>query len=217
MFSLIHVWINGWANNREAGDLRRHRGHYDVIVMTGDLGQEPCWRCLLCWGCPDINFHVIHYDARIWKPFHQYIPLTKELLVWDVMTLMRRHYNGLCGINGSMPFSVKDFAYMRYLIVEKCVVKLIRQDKGWINIQMLRTTACGDRRWCLKDTRYKILLNRFRATGPYKRWNITRHNNNSRDQTRRRIIYNNKIYTWGLINTYVRPTSVLKTSRDKHI
>ena len=35
MFSLICVWINGWVNNREAGDLRRHRGHYDVIVMTG--------------------------------------------------------------------------------------------------------------------------------------------------------------------------------------
>ena len=26
-------WINGWANNREAGDLRRHRAHSDVIVM----------------------------------------------------------------------------------------------------------------------------------------------------------------------------------------
>ena len=26
-------WINDWVNNREAGDLRRHRVHYDVIVM----------------------------------------------------------------------------------------------------------------------------------------------------------------------------------------
>ena len=33
MFSLICDWINGWVNNREAGDLRRHRAHYDVIVM----------------------------------------------------------------------------------------------------------------------------------------------------------------------------------------
>ena len=33
MFSLICAWINGWVNNREAGDLRRHRAHYDVIVM----------------------------------------------------------------------------------------------------------------------------------------------------------------------------------------
>ena len=33
MFSLICVWINDWVNNREAGDLRRYRAHYDVIVM----------------------------------------------------------------------------------------------------------------------------------------------------------------------------------------
>ena len=34
MFSLICAWINRWVNNREAGDLRRHRAHYDVIVIT---------------------------------------------------------------------------------------------------------------------------------------------------------------------------------------
>ena len=33
MFSLICVWINGWVNNGEAGDLRRYRTHYDVTVM----------------------------------------------------------------------------------------------------------------------------------------------------------------------------------------
>ena len=33
MFSLIYVWIKGWVNNREAGDLRRNRAHYDVMVM----------------------------------------------------------------------------------------------------------------------------------------------------------------------------------------
>ena len=33
MFSLICIWISGWVNNREAGDLRRCRGHYDVNVM----------------------------------------------------------------------------------------------------------------------------------------------------------------------------------------
>ena len=33
MLSLICVWRNGWVNNREAGDLRRHRAHYDVTVM----------------------------------------------------------------------------------------------------------------------------------------------------------------------------------------
>ena len=33
LLSLILVWISDWVNNREAGDLRRYRAHYDVIVM----------------------------------------------------------------------------------------------------------------------------------------------------------------------------------------
>ena len=33
MFSLICAWINGWVNNRGAGDLRHNRAHYDVTVM----------------------------------------------------------------------------------------------------------------------------------------------------------------------------------------
>ena len=33
MFTLICVRINGWANNHEAGDLRRNRAHRDVTVM----------------------------------------------------------------------------------------------------------------------------------------------------------------------------------------
>ena len=33
MFSLICTGIIGWVINAEAGDLRRHRAHYDVIVM----------------------------------------------------------------------------------------------------------------------------------------------------------------------------------------
>ena len=33
MFSFICTWINDWVNTREAGDLRRHRAHYDVNVM----------------------------------------------------------------------------------------------------------------------------------------------------------------------------------------
>ena len=33
MFYLICIWINGWVNNGEADDLRRHNAHYDVTVM----------------------------------------------------------------------------------------------------------------------------------------------------------------------------------------
>ena len=38
MFSLICAWINGWVNNREAGDLRRHRAHHDVsLIMSNHI------------------------------------------------------------------------------------------------------------------------------------------------------------------------------------
>ena len=33
MFYLIYAWKNSWVNNNEIGDLKRHRAHYDVIVM----------------------------------------------------------------------------------------------------------------------------------------------------------------------------------------
>ena len=33
MFSLICAWTNGWANNRDTGDTRRHYAHYEVTVM----------------------------------------------------------------------------------------------------------------------------------------------------------------------------------------
>ena len=36
MLSLICARISDWVNNREDGDLRRHRGHYDVIVMWNE-------------------------------------------------------------------------------------------------------------------------------------------------------------------------------------
>ena len=36
------VWINDWVNNREAGESRRHRGHYDVTVL--------CFFGVFCWN-----------------------------------------------------------------------------------------------------------------------------------------------------------------------
>ena len=33
VFSVICAWMDAWVNKRAAGDLRRHRAHYDVIVM----------------------------------------------------------------------------------------------------------------------------------------------------------------------------------------
>ena len=37
MLPLIAVWTNAWVNNRDAGDLRRYRVHYDVTIMIISL------------------------------------------------------------------------------------------------------------------------------------------------------------------------------------
>ena len=50
MFALICAWITRWVNNRETGDLRRYRTHYDVIVM-------------ICTQSPH------SYASRTWKTF----------------------------------------------------------------------------------------------------------------------------------------------------
>ena len=44
MFSLICAWINACVNNRQAGDLRHHRAHFDVTVM---------WEVDICRGSYD--------------------------------------------------------------------------------------------------------------------------------------------------------------------
>ena len=57
MFSLICTWIIGWVNNREAVDLRRHRTHYDVIVM--------CWWCVkFLMMCSDVCNDVMLLSWR---------------------------------------------------------------------------------------------------------------------------------------------------------
>ena len=33
-FSLLCAWTNGWINNRDAGDFKCHRAHYDLIVIS---------------------------------------------------------------------------------------------------------------------------------------------------------------------------------------
>ena len=43
MFSLICIWINGWVNNREAGDLRSYRTHNDVTVTVMAIHVLSVW------------------------------------------------------------------------------------------------------------------------------------------------------------------------------
>ena len=70
VFYFICAWIHGWVNNREAGDLRRHRAHYDVIVM----GIFRHWSIIIVvyyirydilTRCFDLKFNSTRHDRFI--------------------------------------------------------------------------------------------------------------------------------------------------------
>ena len=82
MFSLFCARLNGWANNREAGDMRRYRAHDDVIVMgTGYVWLispwtkwPPFWQRTFSlhflewkWQNSDSNFTEIFSKGSNWQ------------------------------------------------------------------------------------------------------------------------------------------------------
>ena len=79
MFSLICAGINGWVNNRKAGDLIRHRVHYDVTVLPWDdliisHKMVSFFVCFFCW----------HYGSFL-VGFVQFIFLMPKL--WSFASL----------------------------------------------------------------------------------------------------------------------------------
>ena len=69
--SFICAWINGWVNNRETGDLRRHRTHYDITVSTRSTTNT--WSGY--WPLIQVfNVTSTHDDVIKWKHFPRYWP-----------------------------------------------------------------------------------------------------------------------------------------------
>ena len=77
MLSLICAWINGWVNNGEAGNLKRHRVHYDVTVVTQE--RYPITRTQLCGSlcvvCTSYFFNNLPYYV---SDFTENVPVNKR-------------------------------------------------------------------------------------------------------------------------------------------
>ena len=97
MFSLICIWINGWVNNREAGDLRRYRAHYDAIVMKRQLYAyvfgctAHCWpRVMLVFSCGHVMWRfvrLVHFTySMILKGFC--LAMINQLIVYCTFVIM---------------------------------------------------------------------------------------------------------------------------------
>ena len=79
MFSLTCTRINGWVNNGEAGDLRRHRARYDVTVMKNWL-RKFTHALFLCvsWRRPSF-WEGKGNGMRLWNTNHIWPKLNANL------------------------------------------------------------------------------------------------------------------------------------------
>ena len=80
MFSLICARINGWINNREAGDLRRHRAHYDVTVMRAVINDVL-----------NVDYTNVHYISDSWSSGEKWI-----MCWWSFIPPMSSHIKRHC-------------------------------------------------------------------------------------------------------------------------
>ena len=76
MFSLICDWIKGWVSNREAGDLKRHRAHYGVVVMDTPYDSlRPIFMSCIWFPVPQSKSHDI-LRQMLWYQSHDFEALT---------------------------------------------------------------------------------------------------------------------------------------------
>ena len=72
--SFICAWINGWVNNRAAGDLRRHRSHYDITVIcfASDVLLWPAQRnpglWVGVWGRGSVVYWIHSVRPSVFRP-----------------------------------------------------------------------------------------------------------------------------------------------------
>ena len=93
MFCLICAWINGWVNNREAGDLRLHRAHHDVTVLRAVI--ENCRHCVRYIS---IIFRVAHYQlSRMMSHL-----MTERIFIFHLIIIIKSEgwTHGRCGRSG---------------------------------------------------------------------------------------------------------------------
>ena len=103
MFSLICAWINGWVNNRDTGDLRHHRTHYDATVMDGMFCH---WTTLTSHIFLRILFKLFHVSEWIfinkkmaWLNCHKIFPSNTPVLYIahvNIAVLWHLKSNNIC-------------------------------------------------------------------------------------------------------------------------
>ena len=114
MFSLICALLSDWGNNHEAGDLRRHRGHYDVNVMelmvNCSLIPKPVITQLLLTETFGIYFQLYTSGWLLQPP----------RLVWTKQLYITRKSCRQCH-SWDIMADISDITFLRILLVLKMI------------------------------------------------------------------------------------------------
>ena len=103
MFSVISASINGWANNREAVDLRRHCAHYDVTMLEDLAVKSTGLRIVLILYIivttkqdTKLNAHTCNdlggqWNSSMSRILEQYGQRASETQVWCSIIMTHEH------------------------------------------------------------------------------------------------------------------------------
>ena len=85
MFSSICPWTNSWANNGDAGDLRRHLAHYNVTVTEASLKNMIEWTTQVKHRksptTPMFAQQLVKTNTKVNTKALYYWPFVRELVV----------------------------------------------------------------------------------------------------------------------------------------
>ena len=103
MLSLICAWTNDWAKDRYASDLRRHRTHYDVTVMSHqeaglashDTASKHCY--LAIFPVPAQSLHQCHVNSQFVR--NKYVIVMWRVLIYAFCKMLYPNQWNLCDKN----------------------------------------------------------------------------------------------------------------------
>ena len=129
MFSLICAWINDWVNNRDAGDLRRHRTHFDVTVMNHKIWVN---------GLPEftVNNGKTKGEQRVNSPCPFLSPCLRHRFIWKKTGTQ---VTSLMELSWRLDVSVKVMNYKLDLIL----VASIGRGTTWLYVRRRSKIAQG--------------------------------------------------------------------------
>ena len=109
-FFLSAPWINGWVNDREAGDLRRHHAHFGVIVI---LGTVCCLQIYSYYLSSNDKVGIMMTRDPVFSDYVKRLIMKKTYILF-ISIIASRFISGFIGY-GFMYFPIRDI-FIHFII-----------------------------------------------------------------------------------------------------